>query len=213
MNDAKAKTTSCCCCCSSGKTNDSQNCRRGFLAVLLGIIALAPPLLVGIVAYLNPWRQKGQAGQFFRIASLDALPDDGTPRKFPVITDRRDAWTLFPNEAIGSVFLRRVPGDAPAAEKADAKAKSGPGPGLSVQALCVICPHAGCFISYDEKSKNFLCPCHTAHFDLTGKRTDDNSPSPRDMDMLDEVEIRNGNEIWVKFLDFRTGSSAKVAKS
>ncbi len=191
-----AQTSSCCCCCSADSSG-GQEPRRGFLAVLLGIIALTPPVLIGLFAYLNPWRQKGQAGRPFRIATLDALPEDGTPRKFPVITDRRDAWTLFPNESIGSVFLRRVGKD-------DA---------VKVQALCAICPHAGCFISYDEKQKEFLCPCHTAHFDLTGKRTDANSPSPRDMDLLEEVEIRNGKEIWVKFQDFRTGSSQKVAKS
>ena len=187
-----------CACCLDG-AKDSPGPRRGFLAVLLGLAALTPPLLIGIFSYLNPLRQKGQAGRFFRIATLDALPEDGTPRKFPVITDRKDAWTIFPNEPIGSVFLRRTD---------DAAAKT-----EVIQALCVICPHAGCFISYDEKNNRFLCPCHTANFDLAGRRTDAQSQSPRDMDVLDEVEIRNGNEIWVKFQNFRTGSSQKVAKN
>lgn len=188
-----------CCCCSAGNGNNDCEHRRGFIAVVLALIAMATPLLIGLIAWLNPMRQKGQAGRFFRIATTDALPEDGTPRKFPVIADRKDAWTIFPNEPIGSVFLSRV------------GSKSGKPEDL--QALCVICPHAGCFIGYDEKSNNFLCPCHTAYFDLCGKRTDAKSQSPRDMDALDEIEIRNGNEIWVKFQNFRTGSSAKVAKS
>ena len=187
------------CACCLGGANDAPGPRRGFLAVLLGLAALTPPLLIGIFSYLNPLRQKGQAGRFFRIATLDTLPEDGTPRKFPVITDRKDAWTIFPNEPIGSVFLRKT-------EDAAAKTEV-------IQALCVICPHAGCFIGYDEKNNEFLCPCHTAHFDLSGRRTDAQSQSPRDMDVLDEVEIRNGNEIWVKFQNFRTGSSQKVAKN
>ena len=94
---------------------------------------------VGIVSALNPLRQKGQGGDFFRVASLDVLPEDGTPRKFPIIADRRDAWTLFPNEPIGSVWLRRV------------------GP-KAVKALCVVCPHAGCFIGYDAKSEPVSLP-------------------------------------------------------
>ena len=187
-----------CGCCAAGSQNPCEP-RRGFVALLLGLFALAAPLFIGVFSYLNPLRQKGQAGRFFRIATLDALPDDGTPRKFPVIADRKDAWTIFPNEPIGSVFLRKTGGPT---DKAD-----------GVEAFCVICPHAGCFICYDEKKSEFLCPCHTAHFDLSGKRTDANSPSPRDMDALEEIEIRNGNEIWVKFQDFCTGSSQKIAKS
>ena len=178
--------------------NDSES-RRGFIAIVFGLVALATPVLVGLISFFNPMRQKSQAGRFFRIATLDALPEDGTPRKFPVIADRKDAWTLFPNEPIGSIFLSR------AGSQSDKP--------RDIQALCVICPHAGCFIGYDEKSDQFLCPCHTANFDLTGKRTEEKSQSPRDMDSLDEIEIRNGNEIWVKFQNFRTGSSAKVARS
>ncbi|MBN2292961.1 MAG: Rieske 2Fe-2S domain-containing protein [Pirellulales bacterium] len=187
-----------CCCCGATSGNNDREPRRGFIAVVLGIIALATPLVVGLITFFNPMRLKGQAGRFFRIATLDALPADGTPRKFPVIADRKDAWTIFPNEPIGSLFLSRVGNKTDKVE--------------DIQALCVICPHAGCFIGYDEKNKNFLCPCHTAHFDLAGKRTDEQSQSPRDMDTL-EVDVRNGNEIWVKFQNFRTGSTAKVAKT
>ncbi len=179
--------------------NKDYESRRGFIAVVLGLVALGTPVLVGLISFLNPMRQKGQAGRFFRIATLDALPVDGTPRKFPVIADRKDAWTLFPNEPIGSIFLSR--GGSQSGEPSN------------IRALCVICPHAGCFIGYDESSGRFLCPCHTAHFDLCGKRGDEKSQSPRDMDRLDEIEIRNGNEIWVKFQNFRTGSTAKVAKT
>ena len=195
--DTSPSPAAACSCCLTDAKN-APGPRRGFLAVLLGLAAVITPLLIGIFAYLNPLRQKGQAGRFFRIATLDALPEDGTPRKFPVITDRKDAWTIFPNEPIGSVFLRR---------NGDADTKT-----AGVQALCVICPHAGCFITYDEKKNEFLCPCHMAHFDLSGKRADAQSQSPRDMDVLDDVDIRNGNEVWVKFQNFRTGSSQKAAR-
>ncbi len=173
--------------------------RRGFVAKLitlvLGAVALLVPAAVGIVAFLNPLRQKGRASRFIKLTSLATLPEDGTPRKFPVIADRTDAWNRFPNEPIGAVFLRRVGKD-------------------KVRALHVVCPHAGCSIVYDGSSGGgkFFCPCHAASFGLAGERLDKTSPSPRDMDTL-EVEIRNGAEVWVKFRDFQTGTSKKVAQA
>jgi menaquinol-cytochrome c reductase iron-sulfur subunit len=171
--------------------------RRGFFeqaaAVALGGVALLTPALTGLVAFLNPLRQKSQGGQFMRLASLDALPEDGTPKKIPVIADRTDAWNRFPAEPIGAIFLRRV--------------------GSEVKGLQVICPHAGCSIGLENTSEGnqFLCPCHIAHFDLDGKRLDATSPSPRDMDSV-EVEIRNTNEVWVKFETFRLGTAEKVVQ-
>ncbi|MBN1589965.1 MAG: Rieske 2Fe-2S domain-containing protein [Pirellulales bacterium] len=185
---------SCACGCAATPANEP---RRGFLAkattLVLGGAALGTPLIVGLISFLNPLRQKTQAGRFYRVATLEALPDDDTPLKFPIIADRKDAWTLHKNVPIGSVFLRRV------------------GP-KQIKALSVICPHAGCFIGYDAAAGGFLCPCHTAHFDLDGRREDpEDSPSPRDMDTLDGVEIR-GDEIWVKYEQFQMGIAKKVVK-
>ena len=172
--------------------------RRGFFArlaaIVFGAAALVPPVAVGVFSFLNPLSQKKATGQFRRVATLDALPEDGTPRKFPVIADREDAWTRYKNVPVGAVFLRRT------------------GP-KEIMALAVICPHAGCYIGYDAAAGDFLCPCHSARFNLDGERTEKNSKSPRNMDRLDGVEIRNDNEIWVKFENFRTGIAEKVVVS
>jgi Rieske Fe-S protein len=125
------------------------------------------------------------------MTSLEMLPADGTPRKFPAIMDRADAWNRFPHEPVGAVYLRRGSDGKP-------------------QAMQVVCPHAGCFVEYDAANNNFLCPCHNGRFDLQGKRLDATSPSPRDLDML-EVEVRNAGEVWVKFQSFRTGVPQKIA--
>lgn len=170
--------------------------RRGFLAklaaILLGAVAYAVPVAAGVVTFLNPWRQKAQAGQFLRLAALETLPEDGTPRKFPVIMDRVDAWNRFPNEPVGAVFLRRLED--------------------RVEAFQVVCPHAGCYVGYDPESQRFYCPCHSASFALDGKRLDETSPSPRDLDTL-EVEIRGDSEVWVKYENFQTGIPQKVAEA
>src|SRR5437867_2024523 len=84
--------------------------RRGFLAKCLALsftaLALAVPAAAALAAFLNPWRQKGAQGTWVRAASLAALPE-GKPQRCPIIADRTDAWTSYPAEAIGAVFLCR----------------------------------------------------------------------------------------------------------
>jgi len=173
------------------------NLRRRFvmktLALASGGLAYMVPALAGIAAFLNPLRQKSQAGQFLRVASLDMLPEDGTPLEVSVVADRADAWNRFSNEPIGAVFLRRT------------------GSG-QVEALNVVCPHAGCSVQYRQAEGKFFCPCHAASFDLAGKRLDEASPSPRDLDSL-ETEIRNGTDVWLRFQNFRIGIAEKVAEA
>ncbi len=179
-----------------GEAADSPDQRRGFLAklvaILLGVLAYAVPVAAGAVAFLNPWRQKGGAGRVLRLATLETLPEDGTPRKFPVVMDRVDAWNRFANEPVGAVFLRRT--------------ESG------VVALNIVCPHAGCFVAYDPENRQFHCPCHNARYGLDGARLDESSPSPRDLDQL-KVEIRDDSEIWVTYENYRTGIPQKVAET
>jgi menaquinol-cytochrome c reductase iron-sulfur subunit len=187
-----SSSTSCCC----ARATDGPS-RRGFLAqaaaILGGTLVLLVSAVTGIVAFLNPLRQKSQSGQFLRLASLSVLPEDGTPQKVPVIADRTDAWSRFPAEPIGAVFLRRT--------------------GQQVTAMQVVCPHAGCSINFEGSTQGgkFFCPCHRASFDIAGKRTDAVSPSPRDMDSL-EVEIRNQSEVWVKFQTFALGTPNATAQ-
>lgn len=186
---------------SSAMGGGSPDRRRGFIAkvttVVLGGFALLGPALAALAAYLNPVRQKSAGGEFFRLANIATLPEDGTPRRLPVITDRVDAWNRYPKESIGAVWLRRT-GDA---EK-------------PVVAFQVICPHAGCTVAFDSAADGprFFCPCHAAGFTLDGQRMEQSSPSPRDLDTL-EVDIRTGGEVWVKFENFVTGTSKKVAES
>jgi menaquinol-cytochrome c reductase iron-sulfur subunit len=174
----------------------TPNERRGFLGKMLalggGAVALAVPGLTALAAFLNPWRQKAEAGKSICVGRLDALPVD-KPQRVPVVADRSDAWNRYPAEPIGVVFLCR---------RADGQ----------VLALQSICPHNGGCVSFNEKENAFWCPAHGALFDIEGRRTQPNSISPRDLDTL-EVEVRNGNEVWVKYERFRDGIAEKIVKS
>src|SRR5882672_5312373 len=135
--------------------------RRGFLkkALAAGVSAFIGlvPLGAGLAVFLDPLRRKSAAATSVRITTLDAVPDDGTPRQFPVLTDRTDAWNKSAGARVGAVYLRRTTG----------------GP---VQALNVVCPHAGCFVDFLAERNGFLCPCHNSSFDLEGKIADPASP-------------------------------------
>jgi menaquinol-cytochrome c reductase iron-sulfur subunit len=167
--------------------------RRSFFkeaaAVVIGAVSTLVPLMSGLIVFFDPLRKKAKAGEFVFVASLTALPEDGLPRKFPVIAAHTDAWNKFPPAPVGAVYLRRV--------------------GKTVEALNVVCPHAGCFVDFISDTRSFLCPCHNSSFALNGKISDPGSPSPRAMDKL-TAQIRNGNEVWVKFQNFQAGEPRQI---
>jgi menaquinol-cytochrome c reductase iron-sulfur subunit len=168
--------------------------RRNFLteglSVIIGGLVGLVPAAAGLAVYLDPLRRKSQVGNFVRVTSLDALPNDGVPRKFPVLASKTDAWTKTAQTPIGAVYLRRTGETA-------------------LQAFNVVCPHAGCFVDYMPERIGYFCPCHNSTFAQDGKLSDANSPSPRGLDTL-ECEIRNQKEVWVKFQNFQAGHAEKI---
>ncbi|MBI1840614.1 MAG: Rieske (2Fe-2S) protein [Verrucomicrobia bacterium] len=182
------------------KSDDSKSApggsdRRDFVkaccAVVAGGAAAAVPIAAGLNFASDPIRRStGEESGFLKVASLNALPEDGKPRKFAVLADKSDAWNRFLNVPVGAVYLRRTGAQ-------------------QVQALNVICPHAGCAVDYQPGKDSYLCPCHNSTFGLDGAIADKNSPSARALDAL-EVEIRNGAEIWVKFRNYRAGTADKI---
>ncbi len=173
---------------------DSRTGRRGFfkklLAVLAGATAAAVPVAAGLVVAADPLRRKAAVGVEIKVAMLDALPPDGVPRRFPVIAAKTDAWNRFEAAPVGAVYLRRLADD-------------------KVEALNVVCPHAGCFVDYVPGSGIFRCPCHQSSFAVDGKIADARSPSPRGLDSL-PVEVKADGSVWVAFQNFQAGRPDKV---
>ncbi len=168
--------------------------RRDFLkkaaAAGIGTAIVVIPAGAGLAVLLDPLRRKASTGEKVFVTSLDSLPQNGAPQKFAILASRVDAWNKFPNAPVGAVYLRRT-GDK------------------QVEALNVVCPHAGCFVDFRQDKKDYFCPCHNSSFGLDGKIADRKSPAPRGLDGL-EVEIRNEKEVWVKFQNFQTGHAEKI---
>ncbi len=164
-------------------------CKKVCAACLGGVIT-AVPVAAGVTVFLDPLRRQSASRGAILVTTLDALPPDGIPRKFSVLSSRVDAWNKFSEVPIGAVYLRR-PNES------------------DVQALNVVCPHAGCFVDFLPGRMIFQCPCHKATYTLDGKIATPTSPAPRPMDSL-AVELRNQKEVWVKFQNFEAGHAEKI---
>src|SRR5262245_11807833 len=88
---------------------ERRNFLKKFLAVFFGALAAMVPGLAGLVVFFDPLRRRSQITGMTRITSLNALPEDGTPRKFSVIASYTDAWNKVLDVPIGAIYLRRKP--------------------------------------------------------------------------------------------------------
>ena len=162
--------------------------KRAACGVLGGACVLAPAA-VGVVVLIDPLLRSHASGVFLRLTTLDSLPLGSLPRRFEVMDARRSAWTKYPRSPIGSVYLHRT------AER-------------EVRAFNTSCPHLGCAVDFEPERNAYYCPCHQSDFALNGAQTA-KSPSARPLDSL-AVEIRNGDEIWVRFQNFKAGIKEKI---
>jgi menaquinol-cytochrome c reductase iron-sulfur subunit len=168
--------------------------RRSFLvglaAGVIGAIVTIVPTIPSLGFLLHPLVKKKRAGSgdgFVPVTTLEAIPEDGSPRAFPVQMDIYDAWNKIPNRQVGAVFL--------------SKDKEG-----KIKCFSCVCPHLGCTINYEDKAKLFVCPCHASSFTLDGER--ENQIPPRSMDPL-EVRVTGKDEVEVKYQAFRAGTSER----
>lgn len=167
--------------------------RRSFLkeaaAGAVGACCILIPAGAAVVAWLDPLARSADGDALIPVGKLSNLPADGSPRRVTIVTSRNDGWTRDNAVPVGAVYLRRT------AER-------------TVEALHSICPHAGCFVDYVAARRMFFCPCHESTFAEDGSINDPQSPSPRPMDTLD-VELR-GDEVWLRFRNYRSGIQQKL---
>ncbi len=175
--------------------------RRGFLArataVVAGAITCLVPLGASLGFLLNPVLRRttgnsddadGSSGFFSLGIRPEALPEDGTPQSFKVLANKTDQWNFYPNQEIGSVWLRRLPDN-------------------QIIAFSTTCPHLGCHVDYRKAQSDFFCPCHFSSFNLQGARQ--NSIPPRNMDTL-EVTINEDGIVCVAYKEFRGACKEKI---
>lgn len=191
----------------AGPGKPAEPPRRSFfykaLAAAIGLAAGVVPAAAGVLTYLDPLRRTKAAGKPMPVTTLDAIPDaangDVLIGQFPIVADRKDAWNLYPNERIGSVYLVVPKGET------------------QIKALNTICPHLGCAVDTQRTGEEtkFYCPCHTSSFTLDGERI---MPcvAPRSMDQLECVQKKTDDGRWevsVAYQNFLPGLEEKKVKS
>ncbi len=174
--------------------------RRDFttkvLAVLIGAIITVVPFVPALGVLLDPLLRKrrsvGPTGDsvdaqgFIKVGTTKQL-EDGHPVLTPVVADLQNFWNRFPQTAIGAVYLTKT--------------------GEEISCFNARCPHLGCTVNFRSAEGIFHCPCHDSSFTKDGVRNND--IPPRDLDAL-QVEVRNEDEVWVKFENFRVGVHEKT---
>lgn len=187
--------------------------RRRLLQWLSGMIGAACAAVVAIpgVTYVFATVRRRDVNEAVvrRVAPLSVLRP-GQAVALAITGSRRDAWTLYPEELIGRVWLvRRSADSTPAAE-------------AQVDAFTTVCPHLGCEVQEAPGGKGFYCPCHKARFDQAGapvsrQQLGQRNPAPRGMDSLEcgVVQDESSGEWWVevKYEKFEQGLTKKIAKA
>jgi len=176
-----------------------RNVLVSLAALAVGALVSVAPLVPGLAVFLDPLlrRKKANSGgdEFIRVGTMDTVSDQGASGPFPVIANLVDAWTFSPKERIGAVYI------CPHQDN------------QGVNVFNVICPHAGCPISYRSSQQKFHCPCHNSSFTLEGVRAPD-SPSPRDLDKMevDTERLVKTGEIAIRFVNYYPGKEDRVRK-
>jgi quinol---cytochrome c reductase iron-sulfur subunit, bacillus type len=180
--------------------------RRSFLTravtILIGALVAIFPFAAGLGVFFDPLRRRraangantGDNAAFLRICPLDALPADGVPRLFPIVTDVVDAWSRTPGERIGSVFLTR----------------SDEGGKPTVICFTSTCPHLGCAVDWHSSDDHYECPCHVSAFAKDGKKLF--GPALRGLDSLEVKLEESGGQtnVLVAYERFRTGIAERI---
>lgn len=155
------------------------------------------------VAYLiDPRNRASSPGEFRPVSGITLSEIGDVPVQGVIRNVRRDAWTLYPNDVVGRVWVRRVrPGDT-----ADC-----------FQVFSTVCPHLGCAINCnpDQAAQpGFTCPCHDGQFLADGARRPNGpgyeNPAPRGMDSLEFQVV--GDFLEVKYLTFEAANPEKIVR-
>lgn len=140
-----------------------------------------------------------------RVARLTDLPVN-TPVEASITGRRQDAWSIYPEEVVGRVWLvRRTDEETPNAD-------------ALVDCYSALCPHLRCAVQADKAQGCFVCPCHRGKFDLEGQRMSQDgqkNPANRGLDSLTCRIVEEDEDAWVEvtWQEFEPAITDKVAMS
>ena len=145
--------------------------RRSFLGGLLaaGTAGVGALLIIPVIrVVLHPVLAKTTEKSWSDVGKVDDFQPTAAPMQRLVQIEQLDGW-------------RRTVSQKPVYVTRDSAGQ------LAV--LSAVCTHLGCTVPWVEKQNKFICPCHQAIFDPTGRLL--GGPAPRSMDVL-PMKIEQG---------------------
>lgn len=152
--------------------------RRDFMKVTTGAIAGIITAAVGVpvIAYMiDPALKAGGKEAWIPVGKLDKFPV-GRPTPFSFTRTQVNGWERT-GTSYGGFVIRK---------SEDPK---------DIVILSSRCTHLGCSVNWREDSQKFICPCHDANFDKSGKVLD--GPPPRPLDQYSEFKVDNDNTLLI----------------
>ncbi len=142
--------------------------RRFHVTVIYGLTSLiSAGFGIPALLYLILPSKKQNKQEFVEIGDLSGIRA-GQPEEIVFRRSRQDGWKRISEKT--SAWVMRLEGG-------------------QVVAFAPGCTHLGCAYHWDERNKNFLCPCHTSTFGIDGKVLE--GPAPRPLDRY-ETRVENG---------------------
>jgi menaquinol-cytochrome c reductase iron-sulfur subunit len=151
--------------------------RNDFVKGVVGLLGGIMGVVVGIPAIgfvLAPALKKSSAQAWIPLGPLTNYTV-GTPTQFNFTRSIVNGWEKSTNSY--GVFVYR---------KSDSE----------TVVLSNVCTHLSCRVNWNDAIKEYVCPCHDAHFDSNGKVV--SGPPPRPLDGY-ESKVENGN-LFIHFV-------------
>jgi len=164
-----------------GQTNEGSR-RRFHLTFIYGLwTVISAALSVPAAIYLLLPPRRRAKSEWTEVADAAKLPTSA-PEEIVFRRSRQDGWKLVSEKT--SAWIRKVSD-------------------TEVVAMAPGCTHLGCAYHWDDKNRNFLCPCHTSTFDLEGRVL--SGPAPRPLDRF-EARIEGGKVLLGRIVRSEEGA-------
>jgi Rieske Fe-S protein len=159
--------------------------RRSFLKLAIGTLSALGGLVLGLpILGTMLARPATRKAGWTRIANLASLPI-GRPVNIRFTVTERNAFIR--EEELHAVWvLKRSPED--------------------ISVLSPVCPHLGCYFSWNPGAGQFQCPCHASVFAEDGSVL--SGPAPRPLDTLPS-KTEEGS-LFVQLERYKPGRAEKV---
>ena len=145
--------------------------RRDFVKMVLAILGTVMAAVIGLlgIGYLiSPATKVKRSDEWVPLGTMDSYKL-GEPTLFNFTWSTVNGWEKTINSY--GVYVTRF-------DEEQCKVYSN------------ICPHLSCRVSWNTDTREYVCPCHDAHFGISGEVTGGPPPTPL---LVYETKIENGN--------------------